>query len=317
MVNTPTAHKPPTKWRAFKYHFARSTYVSAFWSWFLGLMGKAAEPVLTATVVYSTVKMLPNITIPANIDTAVFITQQLALDIGGLSLGKLAEQARKDGNEAGAQQARRVSNTLIGIMIAGVVMATIEHFATFPASLTTGIEATLLIARAVMAVLYGRAIHALKKEATDEQDASPTSVPPVDVEALTETITRRLEADHEARFEMMRRQLEAAHEARANQRVSVSEATDVPQIEAPKPPREARKPKREATAKVLPLRQPGAVLPEKRLAVYRLIEQDANLSSYAISEQTGIPVSTVQRYLKDWKARLNNEAEGEATGTNE
>lgn len=321
MTNSPPTKplKAHPKWDAFCYHFVRSTYITAFWSWFLGLMGKAAEPVLTATVVYSTVKMLPSITIPTSIDTVVFIVQQLALDIGGLSLGKLAEQARKDGNETGATQARRVSNTLIGIMIAGVILATIEHFATFPPQVTTGIEITLLIARAVMAVLYGRIIHALKKEADLDQPAlTPSSVPPIDLEALTEAITRRIEAASEARFEARIRQLEATNEARfealLRQWVTVSEAPETRQIEAPKKPREARIPEGKAALNVVALRQPGAVLTEKRAAVYRLIEQDNNLSSYAIADQTGIPVSTVQRYLKDWKER-RNEAESEATGT--
>lgn len=169
----------------------------------------------------------------------------------------------------------------------------------------------------------------------------------VDVASLTEEVTRQVEAHQEAalrqhlasgeaRFQTAMRQYVASLEARVEasissmrQRTIVSEAREARssnQLEAPRGRHEGasdvtrRGPE---TAKIVALRQPEAAMSEKRAAVYRLIKQDRRLSSYAIAEQTGIPVSTVQRYLKDWKSRQTEagqetaEAGGEATGTAE
>lgn len=303
--------------RAFRYAFARSTWITSGWNWFLMLAGKAAEPVLTVSVIYSCARLLPAIHMPVQLDNSIFICQMIALDIGGLGLRKLANQARRDNNEAGATLAGRVSTALLTIMGVNVALSVLESIAPLDPIFTKVVEGILLIARAVMAVLYAYVIHSLHGE--QETDVPSVPVPPLDIEALTEAITRRVEAASEARFAAQVRQLTASNEARLEailrQRVVVSEAPTTPQREAPKPARrEAKKPEQEAGSKVLPLRQPGAVLPEKRLMVYRLAEQDANLSSYAIAERTGIPVSTVQRYLKDWKER-RHEAAREANGT--
>ncbi len=59
----------------------------------------------------------------------------------------------------------------------------------------------------------------------------------------------------------------------------------------------------QASTKVLTLQQRYTVPTEKRAAVYALLETDQRLSSYEIAEQTGYPPSTIQRYMKDWKAR--------------
>jgi hypothetical protein len=303
--------------RVFCFHFARSTYITAIWNWFLGLMGRAAEPVLVASVLYASAKMLPIVHFPPWLDAMVFVAQFVALDVGGLSLGKLAKQARREGNDEGAQHAKAMSNALISVMIAGVVVVSLEQLFRIPGQVQTGIDTVLLIARAVLAVFYGRVIHDLKSDTEDLPTTAqpvPAPLPSLDMEALTQAITQQVEAASEARFEARLRQIEAASEARftslLRQQITVSEAPVTPQLTAPKRPREARKPLQETGLHVLPLRQPGAALSEKRAAVYRLVERDARLSSYTIAEQTGIPVSTVQRYLKDWKA-----AQREATGT--
>jgi hypothetical protein len=355
MVNTPTANRPakPKKGN-FKHNFAQSNYITAAWNWFMVLAGKAAEPVLTISVLYSCARLLPAVHIPVQVDNIVFVAQMVALDVGGLSLGKMAKAAQRAGNAEGATLARRVSIALISIMIANVVLSVLQTIIpSMPGQLVAVVEAILLIARAVMAVLYAHVIHSLKRDHGNESESSVSgsaslddwqmigltahlmqttlaSIPPVDVEALTEAITRRVEAENTARFEAMHHQLEATSEAITRQVEATSEARVEAKIrelearmrqrvtvsEAAEPPQMAPKPTRETPLRMLPLRQAGAPLTEKRVAVYRLIEQDDNLSSYAISEQTGIPVSTVQRYLKDWKTRLN-EAESEATGTDE
>lgn len=147
---------------------AQSNYITAAWTWFMILAGKAAEPVLVASVLYASVKLLPTVHFPPQFDVAVFIAQFVALDIGGLSLNKLADQAKEDGNEDGAKHARQLSIALVGIMLAGVIMAGVDQIVKMDGQLGTVIDTILLIARAVLAVLYSRVIHSLKKD--DEQE---------------------------------------------------------------------------------------------------------------------------------------------------
>ena|SRR5450755_686658 len=92
---------PADKAARIKRSLAQSDYITAAWTWFMILAGKAAEPVLVASVLYASVKLLPIVHFPPQFDVAVFIAQFVALDIGGLSLNKLADQAKKEGNDEG------------------------------------------------------------------------------------------------------------------------------------------------------------------------------------------------------------------------
>lgn len=90
-------HKNSTdNWMHIKHSFVQSNYITATWTWFMMLAGKAAEPVLVASVLYASVKLLPIVHFPPEYDVIVFIAQFVALDIGGLSLNKLANQAKKE-----------------------------------------------------------------------------------------------------------------------------------------------------------------------------------------------------------------------------
>lgn len=141
-----------------------------------------------------------------------------------------------------------------------------------------------------------------------QQIAPPVTTPSINVEALTDAIITRVEAINEARFEALR-------EAKVRQKVVVSEASAPPQIEAPKPRREAKNEAggeaKKMPQNILPMRQPNTTASEKRASVYRLADNGEGLSSYEIADQTGIPVSTVQRYLKERRA-APNEATDEA-----
>jgi hypothetical protein len=64
-------------------YLAQSEYITVAWNWFMILAGKAAEPVLVASVLYASVKLLPIVHFPAQCDVVVFIAQFVALDIGG------------------------------------------------------------------------------------------------------------------------------------------------------------------------------------------------------------------------------------------
>ncbi len=179
--------KTPRWWNdktLFVYHFARSNYITAFWNWFMGLAGKAAEPFLFVSVLYSGYKLLPGVPQPtAGLDAVVFVAQQATLDIGGMGLMKLAQQANQDKHSF----AYRVGFILVGLMIANVVVASIARLVPL-GNIETVIEGILLVARAIMAVLYGHAIHALRGD-----DPEPTEVvKSVDVHAYLDEYIRSL-----------------------------------------------------------------------------------------------------------------------------
>lgn len=157
-------------WGSVRHSFLRSNWITAIWNWFLGLAGKAAEAVLTASVIYACARLLPGVHLSSEVDNSVFIAQMVALDVGGLSLRKMASQARKDGNEEGAQLASKVSTALISIMIANVALSVVQSITPISAQVVAVIEGILLIARAIMAVVYAYVIHSLRTE--------PDQVPP-------------------------------------------------------------------------------------------------------------------------------------------
>ena len=115
--------KQSPKGARFTRAFTQSTSHPAGWNGFLILAGKAAEPVLMLSIFSASVKLLPLVHVPPQFDGVVFVAQFIALDIGGLSLNKLADQAKKDDNNEGVKHARRLSIALVGIMLVGVIMA--------------------------------------------------------------------------------------------------------------------------------------------------------------------------------------------------
>jgi uncharacterized membrane protein len=163
----------------WKYHLWRSTWLSAAWNWCMMFAAAACEAILTISVIYSCARLLPALQTPIWLDNTVFIWQMVALDVGGLSLRKMANQARKDGNEAGATFAGRVSTALITIMILNVVLSILQGVAHLDEHFVAVIEGTLLVARAVMAVLYAAVIHSLREEEPSEPTAP--AVPALDV----------------------------------------------------------------------------------------------------------------------------------------
>jgi hypothetical protein len=157
--SSPSRHP---RWEAIKRSFTQSDCITDFWNWLMTLMSKAAELVLFGSVLYSGYQLLPNIThAPVEVDAIIFFIQQAVLDIGGMGLLKLAKRAGlpKDSFPM------RVGVILVVLMILNVVLASLKQ--TVP-MITPGafidIETILLIARAIMAVLFGYAIHALREE---------------------------------------------------------------------------------------------------------------------------------------------------------
>src|SRR5579859_7553990 len=162
MTTTTSQPARHPKWDAFRKSFKQSNYITDFWNWFMTLMSKAAEMVLFGTVLYSGYQLLPAVPhVPAPIDAAVFVIQQGALDIGGMGLLKLAKRAGLPRDSFPV----RLGASLVVLMILNVALASVKHtLPMIPEGVFVGIETLLLIARAIAAVLYGRAIHALREE---------------------------------------------------------------------------------------------------------------------------------------------------------
>jgi hypothetical protein len=191
----------------FKYSFSRSTWITTSWNWVLMLGSKAAEPVLTVSVIYACARLLPSVHTPQNLDNVMTTCQMVALDFGGLGLAKLANQARKDGNETGALLASRVSTGLLTIMGINVALSVLESIAHLNTNFTSIVEGILLIARAIMAVLYAYVIHSLHgEEGTDPQGGNggngggQPGVPPISPEDMQQAIDQAL-ANQRAMFE--------------------------------------------------------------------------------------------------------------------
>ncbi|MBV9689221.1 MAG: hypothetical protein JO202_05855 [Ktedonobacteraceae bacterium] len=189
-------------WHSFKH----SNYITDGWNWFMKLLSKSAEPILFFTVLYSGYELLPSVPQPgAIVDAPVFIAQQAALDIGGLGLMKIAKQA----NLGKESYAYRVGVILIGLMMANVAMASLKKVVPLPPLAFTIIETILLMARAIMAVLYGHAIHALRDDYPQVvSHAQQQPQPTIDVAPLI--------APLEARIGALQTQLEALQEAHKN-----------------------------------------------------------------------------------------------------
>ncbi len=155
------------RWEAFKRNWKYSNYITDFWNWLLTLLSKSAELVLFGSILYSSYQFIPGIAhVSGGIDAIVFVVQQAALDIGGLGLMKLAKRA----GLAKESFPMRVGMTLVGLMIFNVVLFSLKQsLPMIPALAFQIVETVLLIARAVMAVLFGHAIHSLREEHGDSE----------------------------------------------------------------------------------------------------------------------------------------------------
>lgn len=153
-------------WPRLWYGFVRSNYITAVWNWFMMLAGKASEPVLFGSVLYSGYQLVPGVPQPTpGLNAIAFVTQQAALDIGGMGLIKLT----KDESPEKFKFARWTGIALITLMVVNMIVATANRVFPVPAQIIQITEGILLIIRSVMAVLFGHAIHTLK-ESKPEQD---------------------------------------------------------------------------------------------------------------------------------------------------
>jgi hypothetical protein len=277
-----------------KRSFVQSEYITAIWAWFMVLAAKAAEPVLVLSVLYASVKLLPVVHFPPQFDVVIFIAQFVALDVGGLSLNKLADQAMKDGNSKGATAAKRLSIALVVVMLTGVIMAGIGQIVKLDNQLGTVIDTLLLIARAVLAVLYSRVIHSLKKD-NEPEPPSKEDIEVLVTEMVDTILSQRLAEFSAQQDETLRRlhhetteTVTSLVETALQQRGGASER--------------AHRTKDTSSANVrsiteAPSRKRGGER-EVDKTVWPLL--DAGLSVRAIAAQTPFSAGTVGRSRKRW-----------------
>jgi hypothetical protein len=318
--------------RGFKYSFKRSTWITAGWNWFLMFAGKAAEPVLTVSVIYSCARLLPAVHFPVQIDNVVFLCQMVALDIGGLGLRKLANQAKKDGNEDGATLAGNVSNALITIMCINVGLSILQSIAHLPGNWIAVIEGILLVARAILAVLYSFVIHSLHPS---DQGEPHDSHPQPDVQglidqALTEQAARydRTLTEQSQRFDRALSVQATEHQreiARLTEHFSeqvartVQEATEHlnTRLNSLEEPHFEEQPAQPAAPRLFSL---PAIKPlEKRdgeslqAFIYRLLDQDPGRGMRELARMAGCSPASAKTYKDLYTEHLNTRTERNGT----
>jgi hypothetical protein len=157
MATTPT--QPTSQSR-----FQDSSWITLLWEWFKMLLGRAADPVLWITMLFSAYQLIPGAPQPpAGVSTTMFIMQFVALDIGGLGMLQLADQHHLS-NQAFAKRMAfgLIGTTLITVLYAGLGNALTKRGNPIPVGINTSIEVLLVIIRCVLTVLYAPAINSLK-----------------------------------------------------------------------------------------------------------------------------------------------------------
>jgi predicted nucleic acid-binding Zn-ribbon protein len=165
-----------------------SIWLTVAWEWLQTLLGRAVDLVLWVTMIFSCYQLIPGAPQPpTTISTFMFVLQFVALDVGGMSLNRLAQQQGLDR----WAYARVVAYILIGITLVTISYAGIEHAVKIDASVTNWIEVLLVIARSIMTVLYGQAIHSLKMADHNQQERL------AELEALVPVLRHQLESEQQ------------------------------------------------------------------------------------------------------------------------
>jgi predicted RNase H-like nuclease (RuvC/YqgF family) len=118
-------------------------------------------------MICSCYQLIPGASQPlSSISSLVFILQFIGLDVGGLGLNKAAQQQ----GLLRLSYARVIAYILIGITLVTVAYAGIEHAVQMDAHVTAWMEVCLVVARSIMTVLYGQAIHSLKHQGQSSRE---------------------------------------------------------------------------------------------------------------------------------------------------
>ncbi len=296
-------------WTKLWRGFVRSNYITALWNWFMGLAGKAAEPVLFASVLYSGYQLVPGVPMPtAGINAIAFVTQQAALDVGGMGLIKLT----KDEAPEKFKFARATGIALITLMVVNMIVATAGRVFPVPPQVMQITEGILLIIRSVMAVLFGHAIHTLKDDSPEQkEDLDIDQIVAQAVQSEVHDLTTLYEskiADLEQTLTTLKSDFAASQE-------QTSEPEFVPPIVQENMQSEDVQPTANSAVENAEKRadsEQKKVLPvDAKQRVQKLLKKQPNLTAKQIAERAEISES----YAQKLKAQIAKEAAPKAQDT--
>jgi hypothetical protein len=299
-------------WPRLWHGFVKSNYITALWNWFMMLAGKASEPVLFASVLYSGYQLVPGVPQPTpGLNAIAFVTQQAALDIGGLGLIKLT----KDEDPGKFKFARRIGVALIALMVVNMIVATSGKVFPIPSAIMQFIEGILLIVRSVMAVLFGHAIHTLRDN-KPEQDID-TDIDQIVTEAV-QSEAQHLRTVYELRISELEQSLVGIRNEIIASQESTPEETLEPVIvdnivDIPRPKITAKliditehssrpRTRRERTTDELlssDKKRTQSSDSEKRKRVERLLRRNPGISSTLLAEKAGVSRSYAGQIKRD------------------
>jgi predicted transcriptional regulator len=183
--------------------------------------------------------------------------------------------------------AKRLSIALVVIMLTGVIMAGVDQVVTLNSHVATVVDTILLIARAVMAVLYSRVIHSLRGDETPQliQPDALEAMRTDSINQLADTLSRQLEERITKQTETLTKIVETALAQR-------------PHVERAARPVE-RPTKVRSITEAASRRRAVSDSQSTDKVVWPLL--DAGQSVRAIASQTTISAGRVERSRKRWK----------------
>ena len=150
------------RWR--EVAIEKSGIITDAWSVTKAYLGRLADWILFVCMAVQIVGIVPSITIPTWLSSAVLATQIITLDVAGFGLASLAEHAHQNGNVKEAAHAKKTSLALILIMIITLLIAAAKVlFAKYDGvvSFCDNAETVLILVRVVLVVVYGHVMHSL------------------------------------------------------------------------------------------------------------------------------------------------------------
>jgi len=139
---------------------AKSEAISDAWEVTKVYAGRLAEWVLFGCMIANIVQVV--LPVPASLANSILGVQAVTLDIAGFGLASMASEARRQGHEQAATQARVTAVLLIGLMILTLLLVTIGVLWPVAKPWTDLAEKVLLVGRVVMTVIYGHVVHGLR-----------------------------------------------------------------------------------------------------------------------------------------------------------
>ncbi len=113
-------------------------------------------------MVANIVEILPGVSIPGAVSSAVLGIQAVTLDIAGFGLASMSEHAKRCGNLAAARKGSITGYCLIALMLLTMLVVSIGHLWPVMQPVVSIIEKILLLVRVLMTVIYGHVIHGLR-----------------------------------------------------------------------------------------------------------------------------------------------------------